>query len=73
MADAKIIAFPGCTVPEVVVEETDFETVRNAVEQEVENAVFSLGRAESEVEWLVEVNALVERLLQAALRKSPDG
>lgn len=79
---AKIIRFPGldwrempthAVGAEVEVADEDFDTVRAAVEQEVENAAHALGQCDTEVEWLAEVNELVERLLQAALRKAPDG
>jgi len=72
---AKIILFPGVTREqvEVTVEDEDFDTVRAAIEAEVEQATTDLGACSTETEWLVEVNLLVERLLAAALRKAPDG
>jgi hypothetical protein len=73
VVSAKILYFPGCEMSQVEVEEDDFDTVRAAIEQEVENSAHALGQCATEVEWLAEVNALVERLLEAALRKSPDG
>lgn len=79
--NAKIIRFPGVwerhsdmpTDVVVEVEPEDFDTVRAALEQEVENAATSLGQCETEAEWLTTVNDLIEMLLSAALRKAPDG
>jgi hypothetical protein len=81
MTDAMIIRFPGpewrapdlAVGPEVVVDDEDFDTVRAAIEQEVEQAAYALGQCETEAEWLVKVNELVEGLHAAALRKASDG
>ena len=79
MTDAVIIRFPGTyeqhqDLPtEVPVEPEDFDTVRAAIEQEVENAAHGLGQCETEVQWIVAVNELIEALLAASLRKAPDG
>lgn len=81
MTDAKIIRFPGpdwrapddAVGREVVVADEDFDTVRAAIEQEVEQAAVTLGACETEVEWIVAVNELIEALLAASLRKAPDG
>lgn len=61
-------------VPEqVVVDDEDFDTVRAAIEQEVEGAAHALGQCETETEWIVTINELIEALLAASLRKAPDG
>jgi hypothetical protein len=73
MTDAKIIYFPGCEMPQVEVGPEDFDEVRAAIEQALDQGVSDIGQAEDETEWIVKVNELVEMLLRAALRKSPDG
>lgn len=74
---AKILQFPGVIEirepVEVEVADEDFADVRAAIEQEVEQAATDLGQCATEEEWVAEVNTLVERLLQAALRKAPSG